>query len=309
MRADALLGLKLAATNTLVSITIWWCRTAPRCWRRSKDGIEKLLAGDLFDDATRSHAAIALARIGDPEYLADLHRMIDADIVRHRAKPNPTTYASWFVQALLMLAAPGTDAVLTDLLREQKYEGCAARGLLQLAFPPNRDKRWLGNTTNYEAIWEARAGAPPARFDTARAKQYAQALKQRIEALKQEGSSAGNPQHYAGRIKGLAVLLAAFDGRDFTNFVIDALTLPAQWDAYTRMIGIRALLLSGATLSLDSMLSVLDPAIEHTLSQGLYNDQNFLLLVSCLELLPFSDNPECFRWAYSRACWWESFAR
>jgi hypothetical protein len=25
--------------------------------------------------------------------------MIDADIVRHRAKPNPTTYANWFVQA------------------------------------------------------------------------------------------------------------------------------------------------------------------------------------------------------------------
>jgi len=63
--------------------------------RYLKDGIEKLLADDLFDDATRSHAAIGLARIGDPEDLADLRRMIDADIVRHRAKPNPTTYANW----------------------------------------------------------------------------------------------------------------------------------------------------------------------------------------------------------------------
>ena len=57
------------------------------------------------------------------------------------------------------------------------------------------------------------------------------------------------------------------------------------------MIGVRTLLLSGAALSLDSMLSVLDPAIDHTLSQGLYNDQNLLLLVGCLELLPFSDDP------------------
>jgi hypothetical protein len=260
--------------------------------RYIKDGIEKLLADDLFDDATRSHAAIGLARIGEPEDLADLRRMIDADIGRHRATPNPTTYANWFVQALLMLAAPGADAVLTDLLCEQKYEDWAARGLLQLAFPPNRDKRWLGNTANFEAIWEARAGARPAAgVDAARAKQYAQAIKLRIEALKRESSSTANPRHYADRIKGLAVLLAAFDGRDSANFVIEALTPPGQWDAYVRMIGIRALLLSGATLSLDSMLAVLDAAIEHTLSQGLYNDQNLSLLVDCLELLPFSDDP------------------
>ena len=259
--------------------------------RYLKHGIEKLLADDLFDDATRSHAAIGLARIGDPEDLLDLRRMIDADIVRHRAKPNPTSYANWFVQALLMLAAPGTDAVLTDLLREEKYEDFAARGLLQLAMPPNRDKPWLGNTMNFEAILEARRGARPPGFDAPRAKQYAQALTQRIEALKQESSSAASPQQYAGRIKGLAVLLAALDGRDSAKFVIDALTSPGHWDAYARMSGIRALLVSGAILSLDSMLAVLDPAIEHTLSQGLYNDQNVSLLVDCLKLLPFSDDP------------------
>ena len=259
--------------------------------RYLKDGIERFLAGDLYDDATRSHAAIALARIGDPEDLADLRRMIDADIARHRAMPNPTTYANWFVEALLMLAAPGTDAVLTDLLRERKYEDWAGRGLLRLASPPNRDNPWLGNTLNFEAIWEARAGARPPGFDTARANQYAQAIKQRIKALKHESSSAVNPEHYAGRIKGLAVLLAACDGRDSANFVTDALTLPGEWDAYLRMNGVRALLLSGATLSVDSMLSVLDPAIEHTLSQGLYNDQNLWLLVDCLEVLPFSDDP------------------
>ena len=53
----------------------------------------------------------------------------------------------------------------------------------------------------------------------------------------------------------------------------------------------KALLLSGAALTLDSMLRVLDPAIENLLSQGLYNDQNLTLLTDCLSLLPFSDNP------------------
>ena len=259
--------------------------------RYFKDGIETLLAGDLFDDATRAHTAIALARIGDAEDLADLCRMIDEDILRHRSKPNPTTYANWFVEALLMLAAPGTDAVLTGLLREQKYEDWAARGLLQLALPPSRDKPWLGNRTNFEAIWKVRAGARQPGFDATCAKKFAQALTQHIEVLRQESSSAAKPQHHTGRIKGVAVLLAALDGHDSANFVIEALTLPGQWDAYVRMNGIRALLVSGAILSLDSMLSVLDPAIEHTLSQGLYNDQNLSLLVDCLELLPFSDDP------------------
>ena len=57
------------------------------------------------------------------------------------------------------------------------------------------------------------------------------------------------------------------------------------------MNGVRALLQSGAVLTLDSMRAELDPAIEHTLSQGLYNDQNLSLLVDRLELLPFSDDP------------------
>jgi hypothetical protein len=34
------------------------------------------------------------------------------------------------------------------------------------------------------------------------------------------------------------------------------------------------------------VLAILDPAIEHVLSQGLYRD-----LVDCLELLSFSDDP------------------
>ena len=218
--------------------------------------------------------------------------MIDADIARHRAKPNPTTYANWFVQASLILGAPGTDIVLIQLLPEHKYEDWAARGLLQLVSVPNHDKPWLGRTLNFEAIWGARTGIRPSGFDAVRARQYAQAITRRIIALRQESSSAVEPHSYAGRIKTLAVLLAALDGRKSATFIIDALTPAGRWDAYARMNGIRALVVSGAILSLDSMLTVLDPAIEHTLSQGLYNDQNLSLLVDCLELLPFSDDPE-----------------
>jgi hypothetical protein len=99
--------------------------------RYLKEGISKLLDYDLFDDSTRSHAAIALARIGDSEDLVDLRRMIDADIQRQKTRPNATTYSNWYVRALLWLDIADVDATLIELLREQKYEGEAARGLLQ----------------------------------------------------------------------------------------------------------------------------------------------------------------------------------
>jgi hypothetical protein len=112
-----------------------------------------------------------------------------------------------------------------------------------------------------------------------------------VKELQQKRIGAAKPHYFDHPIRDLAVLLAVLDGRDSANSVIATLTPPGQWDAYARMSGIRALLMSGAILPLDSMLSVLDPAIEHTLSQGLYNDRNLDLLVDCLALLPFSNDP------------------
>ena len=259
--------------------------------RYLKTGIAKVLSDNLFDDATRSYAAIALARLGDTEDLTNLRRLIDADIVRQNARRSGTTYSNWYIEALLSLEAPDVDATLIELLREPKYEREASRALLRLAAPPNAERPWLGNTTNFEAIWSAREGKRPPRFDEERANRYARGIKQRISELKVESATAANAQSYAIRLKDLAVLLAALDGRASADFVIETLTAPSQWDAYARMYGVRALLQSGAVLTLDSMLAVLDPAIEHTLSQGLHNDQNLLLLVDCLELLPFSNDP------------------
>jgi hypothetical protein len=259
--------------------------------RYLKEGISKILSANLFDDSTRSHAAIVLARLGDAEDLADLRRLIHADIVRQNARSSGMTYSNWYVEALLYLDAPDVDATLVELLREPKYEREASRGLLRLTAPPNRENPWLGNRTDFEAIWSAREGKRPPGFDEARASRYAQAIKQRISELKVESATAANTQYYAIRLKDLAVLLAALDGRASADFVIETLTPLSQWDAYARMNGVRALLQSGAVLTLDSMLAVLDPAIEHTLSQGLYNDQNLSLLVDCLELLPFSNDP------------------
>src|SRR5258708_1192942 len=122
----------------------------------------KLLGEELLDDDTRSHAAVALGRVGDAEDLADLRRLIEADIQRQKTLGSRTNYSNWYVQALMELDVLDVDATLTELLREQKYEREAAGGLLRLALPPNRERGWPGaSTTDYEAIWSARAGRPP----------------------------------------------------------------------------------------------------------------------------------------------------
>lgn len=265
--------------------------TLPAALRNSlrlylKDGIAKVLADDLFDDGIRSHAAISLGRVGDPEDLADLERLIDADIKRANGKLGGTNYSNWYRYAVEWLDAPDGDTILIALLRTDRYMLEAARGLFELAVPLRR-----GITTDYETIWTARGGMRPHGFDAERAKRYAEAIKERIAELKQEATASAPARYLSGRAKELAVLLAALDGHDSANVVIEALSLPGEWDAYLRMNGIRALLMSGGTLKLSQMLVVLDPAIDHAFSEGLYRDESLSLLFRCLELLPFGDDP------------------
>jgi NACHT conflict system protein len=258
--------------------------------RYLKDGIAKILAEDAFGDEIRSEAAISLGRIGDPEDLSDLGRLIDADIERINRKLNSTGYSNWFLLAIEYLDAPDADAKFIALLRNDDYMGFAARSLLQLAIPLRREKPFFGNTTDFTAIWKARDGMRPPGLDPSRAARYAEAIRGRIAELKQDMATSATPQP-AGRIKDLAVILAALDGRNSANVVIEALSLSGQRDAHARVNGVRAMLMSGATMSLASMLAILDPGIEHALSQGLYRDQSLVLLVDCLELLPFSEDP------------------
>jgi hypothetical protein len=256
-----------------------------------RSGISSILTGETLDDATRAHAALALARVADAEDLHDLRSLIDTDIKQRNSGSVVTSFANRYVQALLRLEAPGADRVLIELLREPKYESHAASGLLQLLLPPDQQKTWPGNNRpDYEAIWSARAGRPPG-FDVARAAGYAQAVAERISALMDERSKSANPDHYVPRLKDLAFTLAKLDGRHHVDLVVEVLALPGRWDQFVRMNGIKALLLSGATLSLNAMRLVLDPAIEYLLSQGA-RDQELTLLTDCLALLPFSSDPE-----------------
>lgn len=205
--------------------------------RYLKAGITTVLARDLFGDEIRSEAAVALGRIGDPDDLAELEQLIDADI--NRSKSNRTTYANWYLLAMTFLDAPGVDATIIRLLRSEEYTQFAVRSLLQLAMPYRPEKPFFGNTTDYEAIWSARNGRRLPGLDANRAGRYAQAIKECINELQQEATASSVPQQLIARIKDLAVILATLDGRNSAEMITQALCLPSQWDAHLRMSGTR----------------------------------------------------------------------
>jgi len=97
--------------------------------------------------------------------------------------------------------------------------------------------------------------------------------------------------NYAGRIKGLTVILAALDSHDSAELVLHIMALPGRWDGWGRVRALESLLFGGVQLPAKEVLQVLNPTIEQLKADGMYNDQNIGLLTNCLCLLPFVDEP------------------
>lgn len=256
-----------------------------------KDGIANVLRSGTFSDETRAHAALALGRVGDAEDVAELRNLIEADIAAKPRQGGAVSYANWYAEALLWLDCPGVETVLLDLLRQPKYEEHAARSLVRLAVPPEKQAVLLGAPKlDFDAIWVARQGTPSG-IDAGRAKRYANAIRSRIDELIAERNGAAQPDSLNRRLKAFAPFLAKLDGRDASPIVIEVVSMPGQWDGWIRVWSIQALLSAGAALTTEQMATALNPVIDDLLKQGLYNDQNLFLLTNCLCLLPFATDP------------------
>ncbi len=273
--------------------------------RYLKGGVAFTLGQDDFSGGLKAHLALALARVGDPEDTADLHRLIRADIERRRrglaarlrgergplANGAVTAWSSWHVRALTWLDPRAAEEVLLMVLCEPEYESDAATALVQLA-RTQKPESWLGiKTPDYRVVWEARAGRRAGEFDEDRRQHYATAIKQRISTIMEERSQSGDPDSFNGRLKELARILAVLDGRESAQFVMDILALPGKWDEWTRTEALETLLFSGAQLGVDAALRVLNPTIEHTRARIYHDQQASYVLQRCLRLLPFLDPP------------------
>ncbi len=270
-----------------------------------KDGVPFVLGQDDFNGQLKAHLAVALARLGDPEDMGDLHRLIRADIerlrrgraARLRGERGPLAdgavmgWSTWHARAVTRLDPRRAEQVLLEVLCEPEYEQDAATALVQVARTQDPERRLGFKTPDYRVVWEARAGRQPTGFDEDRRHRYANAIKQRMSTIMEDRSQNGGPNSFNRRLKELANTIAVLDGRESAEFVMEIMACPGEWDGWTRAEALEALLFSGAPLGADLALSVLNPTIDHTRTRTLQDQQAVYLLRRCLCLLAFLDPP------------------
>lgn len=271
-----------------------------------KNGVALVLDQDDFNGQAKAYLATALARVGEPEDIDDLRRLIRGDIerikngrlarLRHEpgsmAQGAGNCWASWHVRALILLDPVVAEEPLLDLLYEpdwERYEIEAATALVRLATTDVPEQ--FAHRTDYGSVWAARAGTQPTRFDEERRRCYTNAINVRVSTLLSERANSTTPTRYDGRLKELAKLLALLDGRGSAELVMKVMALPGEWDASIRVKALEALLLSGAELPTERALEILNPAIAQIRAQGISDHNSAWLLVRCLCLLPFLDVP------------------
>ena len=198
-----------------------------------KSGIANVLRTGTSSDETRAHAARALGRVGNAEDIAELRNLIETDIQAKPRQGGAVSYANWYAEALLWLDCPGVEAALLDLLRQPKYEEHAARSLVRLAVPPEKQAALLGAPKlDFDAIWAARQGKASG-IDDVRAKRYANAIRSRIDELMAERSTAAQPNSIEPETSKLSRRSSrSLMSANSSAMVIDVVSLPGQWDGW-----------------------------------------------------------------------------
>lgn len=266
-----------------------------------KEGVSFLLSGEEdFDGALKGHLALALARVGDRDDIDDLHRLIQTDLERIRrgrearikgerspiANGAAMSWVTWYVRALVTLSPERAEDLLLQLLGVPEYEQEAAEALANLARTSQPERQLGANRLDYRLLWIARAGEQPEEFAESQRARYAAKLKEGITAISHQRLESELPDSFNSRLKGLCKILAVLDGRESANFVLDIMVLPAEWDGWTRVAALEALLFSGAQLNAELVLRILEPIIDYHQARA-FNQQSAYLLQRCLCVLPF----------------------
>lgn len=273
--------------------------------RYLKEGIPFALNQGDFNGYLKMHLALSLARIGDPEDIADLYRLIQADIDRVRqgraarlkgerspmANGAVMSCSNWYVRAVSWLDPQKAEEILPELLSEPEYEQDSATELLRLARIQSPKGRLDFRTPDYRVVEEARSGIRQNDFDEDRRNRFTNAIKHRISVIMKHPAQSGSPYSHNGRLKQLALAVAVLDGRESSGYVLDIMALPGEWDGWIRVQALEALLFNGARLCAEPALEVLNPTIDYCQNKKGYDQQAGYLLQRCLCLLAFLDPP------------------
>ena len=237
-----------------------------------KSAVRFALSQDDFCGEVKGHLSSALARVGDPNDIADVMEMVRADIVRVRqgcsamargdraakARSTAMSWSGWHTETLVHLGHLDSEPFLLDLLREPEYEVDAAWALQVIA----RNTRAGPNSIigsrfglTVRDFRKVRNGATEWRsvFAEDLRVKYAAAIRRRILDILEEsktGDPKSIPYHY--RLKELAKVLAAIDPQDSADLIMDIAVLPARYDGWHRVALLEALVFAGISLPTDT---------------------------------------------------------
>ena len=262
-----------------------------------KSSVDVVLRQDDFNGEEKANLASSIAQVGKPEDMADLVRLIRADIERVRrgraaraagdhgplGNGGAMSYAGWHIAAVMHLDAAGAEQVLIDLLPEPEYRSEAAAAMARDFVP--RSERSFDWAFRYDLMWAAREGRTPPPGDDLRRARFAAALHAEIKRLREQNQD-GKPA--AGLIE-LAKALAAIDGRGSASAVLEAIAMPGQWDQYTYLDATERLLMAGVVLPATTAFVLVDSIVERT--EKWMQDSDRYLLRRILALCPFVDDP------------------
>lgn len=262
-----------------------------------KNSVDIVLRQDDFNGEEKANLASSIAQVGKSEDMADLVRLVRADIERVRrgraaraagdrgplGNGGSMSYAGWHIAAVMHLDAAGAEQVLIDLLPEPEYRSEAAAAMARDFVP--KSERSFDRTFRYDLMWAARKGRTPPPGDDQRRTRFAAALNGEIKRLREQNQD-GKP---AAGLKELAKALAAIDSRGSATAVLDVIATPGQWDQYTCLDTAERLLMAGVVLPVTTAFALVDSILERT--EKWMQDSDRYLLRRILALCPFVDDP------------------
>jgi len=123
-----------------------------------------------------------------------------------------------------------------------------------------------------------------------RRRRFATAIKERIASIFVERAGSEQKRPYEFRLRILGLALATIDGHGSSDVVLEVMSIPDEWDVWTRIKAFEELLFDGVTLPLDRTLTLLDSLRERVRRHGFrQDDQSTATRLLCL--LPFVDDP------------------
>lgn len=260
----------------------------------------------------RSHLAVAISRVGEPEDTSDIAALMASDVQRIRlgmaakarrersllAEGSIMRYTNRYMLAVRQLKSESEGPFLAGLLAEPEFEQEVSGALVEWAKTKSLPvtagiEEWGNLSRDFKAIWEARSSRGVKGFDEARRTLAVGYLHDHIRRLRQPGSGTPVEASTVWRLKGLVKALAVLDGRNSSTFILDILALPLQThaaDGWRICQTLEVMLFKGASLPNEKTLALITPVINDLTSKW-HSDNDLNLLGTSLSILPFLDAP------------------